>query len=144
MYQSVPTTANYMSTSETFPSIFPSPSSNQRQSTNPVTTTLSTETFLSTFASPSSNQRQSINPVTTTLTRSSKSTDEENISSKHTNKSPSSPITSTTGNPKEGLREETSESGGGNSAAIAITVTLLLVALAVALGFLVYYRRRKR
>ncbi len=59
-----------------------------------------------------------------------------------TNQSPSSPITSTTGSPNEGLREETSEPGGGNSAAIAATVTLLLVALA--LGFLVYYRRRKR
>ncbi len=49
----------------------------------------------------------------------------------------------TTENPQHGVKE-TSESGGGNSAAIAVTVTLLLVALALTLGFLVYCRRKKR
>ncbi|CAB4014860.1 Tyrosine kinase receptor Cad96Ca, partial [Paramuricea clavata] len=55
-----------------------------------------------------------------------------------------SPTSITSKNPQKGAREEESESGGTNAAAIAVTVTLLLVALALPLGYLIYYRRRKK
>lgn len=52
--------------------------------------------------------------------------------------------TSSTDKAHEGISDETSESNITNSAAIAVPVVLLLVALVLAIGFFVYYKRRKR
>ena len=67
------------------------------------------------------------------------------FTSKHTKKwEKTSSVTSTTGNSNHGQSEKSSGEEHSTVVPVIVTITLLLVALALAIGFLAYYRRRKR